>query len=260
MKVLVLLVWVGAAAAVPRQDGRIVGGYECAPNSRPWMASLNYGYHFCGAVLFNSQWVLSVAHCWYNPYSMQIILGEHDLRVFEGTEQLMKTDTIIWHPRQAARRHTVPAPPHYDYQTLDYDIMLIKLFHPVKITEAVKPIPLPTGCPYGGVSCSVSGWGYTDAEAATLPTRLQCLDVPVVDDRDCENAYPGMVTRRMFCAGYMNGGRGVCNGDSGSPLVCFGEVHGLVSWGQGCAQPGYPGVYTKVCEFVPWIKETMEAY
>lgn len=29
---------------------------------------------------------------------MQVMLGEHDVRVFEGTEQLMKTDTIIWHP------------------------------------------------------------------------------------------------------------------------------------------------------------------
>lgn len=48
----------------------------------------------------------------------------------------------------------------YDYQTLDFDIMLIKLFHPVEVTEAVAPIPLPTACPVGGLPCSVSGWGY----------------------------------------------------------------------------------------------------
>lgn len=36
-----------------------------------------------------------------SPYAMQIMLGEHDVRVFEGTEQLMKTDTIIWHPEWA---------------------------------------------------------------------------------------------------------------------------------------------------------------
>ena len=44
-----------------------------------------------------------------------------------------------------------------------------------------------------------------------MPTRLQCLDVPVTDEQDCENAYPGMITRRMFCAGYMDGGRDACN-------------------------------------------------
>ncbi|XP_023689013.1 trypsin-like [Paramormyrops kingsleyae] len=242
MRLLVLFVCVGAAGAVPREDGRIIGGYECIPNSRPWMASLNYGYHFCGAVLINDQWLLSVAHCWYNPYAMQIMLGEHDLRVFEGTEQLMKTDTIIWHPS-------------YDYQTLDYDIMMIKLFHPVTITDSVMPISLPVGCLYAGAMCSVSGWGDNNSEAAT---SLQCLDLPIVDNKDCQNSYPGMITRNMLCAGFMDGGRDACSGDSGSPLVCFGEVHGLVSWGQGCAQPGYPGVYTKVCEFLPWIKNTME--
>uniref|UniRef100_A0A3Q2P147 trypsin n=2 Tax=Fundulus heteroclitus TaxID=8078 RepID=A0A3Q2P147_FUNHE len=247
MRLLSVLLLVGAAAAVPRYDGRIIGGQECEPNSRPYMASLNYGYHFCGGVLINKQWVLSVAHCWYNPYAMQIFLGEHDVRVFEGTEQLMKTDNIIWHPS-------------YDYQTLDYDIMLIKLFHPVEVTEAVAPISLPTGCPMGGLPCSVSGWGNTATDGeVNMPTRLQCLDVPIVDDKDCENAYPGMITRRMVCAGYMDGGRDACNGDSGSPLVCLGEVHGLVSWGQGCAQPNYPGVYVKVCEFLYWIEDTLAA-
>ncbi|XP_046896443.1 trypsin-like [Hypomesus transpacificus] len=247
MKLFALIMLVGSAVAVPREDGRIIGGQECEPNSRPYMASLNYGYHFCGAVLISEQWVLSVAHCWYNPYSMQIILGEHDLRVFEGTEQLMKTENIIWHQS-------------YDYQTLDYDIMLIKLFHPVQITEAVKPVPLPSGCPYGGIRCSVSGWGNTAMGGeVNLPTRLQCLDVPIVDGKLCDESYPGMITQRMMCVGFMDGGRDVCNGDSGSPLVCQGELHGLVSWGRGCAEAGSPGVYVKVCEFVHWIRDNMEA-
>ncbi|XP_056237534.1 trypsin-like isoform X2 [Seriola aureovittata] len=247
MRLLALLLMVGAAVAVPREDGRIIGGRDCEPHSRPYMASLNYGYHFCGGVLINRQWVLSVAHCWYNPYAMQIMLGEHDVRVFEGTEQLMKTDTIIWHPS-------------YDYQTLDYDIMLIKLFHPVEVTEAVAPVQLPRGCPVAGLPCSVSGWGNTAmGDEVFLPYRLQCLDVPIIDEQACENAYPGMISPRMVCAGYMDGGRDACNGDSGSPLVCHGEVHGLVSWGMGCAQPNYPGVYVKVCEFLYWIQDVMAA-
>lgn len=56
-------------AAVPHYDGRIIGGQECEPHSRPYMASLNYGYHFCGGVLVSTQWVLSVAHCWYKYVS-----------------------------------------------------------------------------------------------------------------------------------------------------------------------------------------------
>ncbi|CAL8359355.1 unnamed protein product [Arctogadus glacialis] len=245
---LALLMLLGAAAAaVPRDEGKIVGGHECEPNSRPFMASLNYGYHFCGGVLINDQWVLSVAHCWYNPYYMQVMLGEHDLRVFEGTEQLVKTNTIFWHEL-------------YDYQTLDYDMMLIKLYHPVEVTQSVAPISLPTGLPDGGMLCSVSGWGnMAMGGEVNLPTRLQCLDVPIVEPVACEASYPGMITARMMCVGFMDGGRDVCNGDSGSPLVCEGVLTGLVSWGQGCAEPNYPGVYVKVFEYLSWIETTLEA-
>lgn len=49
------------------------------------------------------------------------------------------------------------------------------------------------------------------AATANAPTRLQCLDVPIVDEQDCEDAYPGMISRRMVCAGYMDGGRDACN-------------------------------------------------
>ncbi|XP_069041476.1 trypsin-like [Lepisosteus oculatus] len=246
MRDLVLLLFFGAAVAVPMEDGRIIGGQECTPNSKPWMASLNYGYHFCGGVLINDQWVLSVAHCWYNPYYMQVILGEHNVRRFEGTEQLMKTNTIVWHPS-------------YDYQTLDHDIMMIKLFHPARLTGAVRPISLPSGCPRAGQSCVVSGWGSMQTDGANGATVLQCLEVPVLSQAQCETAYPGMITSTMMCAGYLEGGRDACNGDSGSPLVCGGELQGLVSWGQGCAQPGYPGVYTKICSLLSWITSTMAA-
>ncbi|XP_039629523.1 trypsin-like [Polypterus senegalus] len=244
MQLLAAVVLFGAAVASVCGDDKIIGGRECRRNSQPWQASLNYGYHYCGGSLINDQWVVSAAHCWYNPYSMQVILGDHDLRVFEWTEQLMKTDTIIWHP-------------YYDYQTLDHDIMLIKLFHPVQVNEFVRPVSLPTGCPTAGMSCVVSGWGNTLTDGVNMPDRLQCLDLPILSDVECNNAYPGMITSTMVCAGYLEGGKDSCNGDSGGPLVCNGELQGIVSWGYGCAERYYPGVYTKVCVLMSWIQSTI---
>lgn len=243
---LVFLALLGAAAAAPLDD-RIVGGYECSPHSQPWQVSINIGYHYCGGSLINDQWIISAAHCWQNPYSQIAILGDHHIWVHEGTEQYMSVDAIYWHQS-------------YDYTTLDYDIMLMKLAHKVELNNNVKPIALPRGCPNAGDMCTVSGWGNIYSDDVFNPFNLQCVGVPIVSDDDCEYSYPGRLTDRMVCAGYPEGGKDACQGDSGGPLVCNGELHGIVSWGEGCALPGYPGVYTKVCSLLPWIEDILASY
>uniref|UniRef100_A0A8C3HJE5 trypsin n=1 Tax=Chrysemys picta bellii TaxID=8478 RepID=A0A8C3HJE5_CHRPI len=248
------------SAAAPQGVDRIVGGYECSPHSQPWQVSLNVGYHFCGGSLITDQWVVSAAHCctrWVgagalshrsfpSPDSMQVILGDHNIQVFEHTEHLMRIETIVWHPS-------------YDYQTLDHDIMLIKLAHPVRTDAYVQPVSLPTACPAAGTSCVVSGWGNILSDGVFSPYNLQCVNIPILSNAECEGSYPGMITSTMLCAGYLEGGKDACQGDSGGPLVCNGELQGIVSWGVGCAQKDQPGVYTKVCSLLPWIKSTMAA-
>uniref|UniRef100_A0A8D2D5Q5 trypsin n=1 Tax=Sciurus vulgaris TaxID=55149 RepID=A0A8D2D5Q5_SCIVU len=91
------------------------------------------------------------------------------------------------------------------------------------------------------------------------PSLLQCLDAPVLTDTACHNSYPRKITSNMFCLGFVEGGKDSCQGDSGGPLVCNGELQGVVSWGFGCALKGKPGVYTKVCNYLDWIQETIAA-
>merc|ERR1739838_470818 len=81
--------------------------------------------------------------------------------------------------------------------------------------------------------CLVSGWGNTQSYYDDSD-KLQCLDLPILSEKDCDNSYPGMITDAMFCGGYLEGGKDSCQGDSGGPFVCNGELQGVVSWGYGC--------------------------
>uniref|UniRef100_A0A3B5MN84 trypsin n=1 Tax=Xiphophorus couchianus TaxID=32473 RepID=A0A3B5MN84_9TELE len=230
-------------------DDKIVGGYECTPYSQPHQVSLNSGYHFCGGSLVNEFWVVSAAHC-YKKFTwvshlvrVEVRLGEHHIAITEGSEQFISSATVIRHPG-------------YNSFTIDNDIMLIKLSRAATLNEYVQPVSLPSGCAPAGTMCKVSGWGNT-MSSTDDGDKLQCLDIPILSDRDCENSYPGMITDSMFCAGYLEGGKDSCQGDSGGPVVCNGQLQGIVSWGYGCAERDHPGVYAKVCLFSDWLDSTM---
>ncbi|XP_006031388.1 anionic trypsin-like [Alligator sinensis] len=243
MQFLLILACLGAAVAFPvDDDDKIVGGYTCPENAVRYQVSLNSGYHFCGGSLISDLWVVSAAHCYKSR--MEIRLGEFNIEKLEGTEEFIGVEKAIRHPK-------------YNSWLLDNDIMLIKLKTPAKLSQSVNTIPLPTACVAAGTECLISGWGNTLSDGYNLPELLQCLNAPVLTHAECEASYPGDITENMICVGFLEGGKDSCQGDSGGPVVCNGELQGVVSWGIGCALPGYPGVYTKVCNYLAWIEETV---
>ncbi|KAF7198713.1 trypsin-3-like [Nothobranchius furzeri] len=243
MKLFLLLISLGGAAAL--DDDRIVGGYECPKNSVPYQVSLFAGYNYCGGILLSDEWVLSAAHC-KSKSDVEVRLGEHDIWEPENTEQHIMSAEFIHHP-------------DYNPRTQDSDIMLIRLSRTATLNSFVRPVALPSKCASAGSRCLVSGWGNIrpSDDASRYPDKLQCLDIPVLSDDTCFNSYPFQITDNMICAGFLEGGKDSCQGDSGGPLVCDGELQGVVSWGKGCALKNKPGVYTKVCNYVSWIKTTM---
>merc|ERR1712127_953153 len=95
-----------------------------------------------------------------------------------------------------------------------------------------------------GTMCTVTGWGTT-SEGGNLANTLQKVEVPVVSDDHCRDSYgQNDIADSMICAGLERGGKDSCQGDSGGPFMCGNELSGVVSWGYGCAEAGYPGVYT----------------
>ncbi|CAH2322614.1 trypsin-like [Pelobates cultripes] len=248
MKLLLVCALLGVAAAFDNDDDKIVGGYTCTKNSVPYIVSLNIGYHFCGGSLITSQWVLSAAHC-YKPH-FDVRLGEHNIAVSEGTEQFISSVKVITHS-------------NYNRFTFDSDIMLIKLASPATLNSYVNTVSLPSSCADAGTSCLIAGWGNTLSDGVQYCNTinlLQCLTAPVLPSSQCSKAYPWRFSSNMFCAGFIEGGKDSCQGDSGGPVVCDGQLHGVVSFGKGCAQRDYPGVYTKVCNYISWIENTITSY
>jgi trypsin len=251
---LLLLAACSTTAPKPNEalDAQIVGGTQAAAHAYPFM--ITYGFapkdHYCGGSLLNSQWVVTAAHCVYGRRTSDwyITAGDHRLSVSGEGEQVRRASKVILHP-------------NYNDNTYNNDIALIKLSSPVTLNSVIKTIAHST-LPASGTRLRVIGWGDQADGAGDYPDTLRQVDVPLRSTASCEDAYSDGVNGNMFCAGLRQGGRDSCQGDSGGPI--FYQVNnsyqqvGIVSWGDGCAQPGQYGVYTKLQNYSSWITTTVQ--
>ncbi|CAL4111633.1 unnamed protein product [Meganyctiphanes norvegica] len=236
---------------LPRlQDTRIVGGEEAEDGEFPWQISMQhhglFGYsHMCGGSVHSEYFVITAGHCAHgqNAANILVIAGTNNIGNLTGEEQQVPAFALILHE-------------HFDSQTITNDISLIYLEEPLVMNEKVQPVVLPEqmATVASGTECTVTGWGALHEGAFGLPDQLMKVTLPIVDDDKCREAY-GLteIGDSMICAGIEAGGLDSCQGDSGGPMVCDGALHGIVSWGYGCARPHYPGVYTEVAYFRDWI-------
>ncbi|VTJ72899.1 Hypothetical predicted protein, partial [Marmota monax] len=231
---------------------RVVGGTDSQEGAWPWQVSLHFvGSAYCGASVISREWLLSAAHCFHgNRLSDPTPWTAHLGMYVQGNAKFISP----------LRRIVVHE--YYNSQTFDYDIALLQLSvaWPETLKQLIQPICIPhVGQKVrSGEKCWVTGWGRRhEADSKGSPV-LQQAEVELIDQTLCVSTY-GIITSRMLCAGVMSGKRDACKGDSGGPLSCRRQsdgkwiLTGIVSWGHGCGRANFPGVYTRVSNFVPWI-------
>ncbi|XP_060808643.1 serine proteinase stubble [Amyelois transitella] len=247
--------WLGA---------RIVGGSKSGFGQWPWQISLRQYrtstyLHKCGAALLNENWAITAAHCVEHvpPSELLVRLGEHDLA---------NEDEPYGYAER--RVQIIASHPHFDPATFEYDLALLRFYEPVKFQPNIIPICIPDDDDYYvGKTAYVTGWGRLYDEGP-LPSVLQEVQVPVINNSDCEAMYQAAgynehIPNIFICAGRQKGGADSCEGDSGGPMVIQRSrdnrfvLSGVISWGIGCAEPNQPGVYTRISEFKDWINQIL---
>lgn len=232
---------------------RIVGG-DPAPDDA-WPSTVQVfvkiapgEYNFCGGTLIDKGWVLTAGHCVVDendkPRSyaaFQVLIGTQLLSSSEG--ELVDVTNVYLHPGFYTDGFGVPR----------NDIALLEL----SIDSDVETLPLVSSSPAVGTMATVVGWGLTDPDMKDLSETLREVDLPIVSNSTCNTVYNGLISDSEMCAGYVNGGKDACLGDSGGPLMVEqGGIYrqaGIVSVGAGCAETY--GVYTRVSAYLAWISQ-----
>jgi secreted trypsin-like serine protease len=223
---------------------RIVGGTPTTTDEYPFITQITdtTGYQFCGGTLVAPTKVVTAAHCLSGvvPGDIQVVGGRTNLSGSDGT---VADVSDIW--------------VNPDYETSGTgDVAVITLAEELPYETLPYVAPTDTDVYAAGTTTRILGWGTT-TENGSSSDQLLTAEVPTVSDADCSDAYgSSYVVSDMVCAGLLEeGGVDTCQGDSGGPLVIDGKLAGIVSWGNGCAQPGFPGVYTRLTTFSDDVTE-----
>ncbi|XP_052035216.1 complement factor I isoform X2 [Apodemus sylvaticus] len=230
---------------------RVIGGKPAELGDYPWQVAIKDGDRItCGGIYIGGCWVLTAAHCVRPSRS-------HNYQVWTAFLDWLKPNSEL--EVQAVSRVIVHE--NYNGATYQNDIALIEMKKRRSKKECELSNSVPACVPWSPYlfqpndRCIISGWGREKDNQRVYSLRWG--EVNLIGN--CSQFYPDRYyEKEMLCAGTSDGSIDACKGDSGGPLVCkdvnnVTYIWGIVSWGENCGKPEFPGVYTRVANYFDWI-------
>uniref|UniRef100_A0A336MTC0 CSON006469 protein n=1 Tax=Culicoides sonorensis TaxID=179676 RepID=A0A336MTC0_CULSO len=240
-------------------SGRIVGGKKAVSGMAAiFLHGAKRTEFWCGGSLIGIKYILTAAHCTRDSRQRPFAANQFTVRLGDIDLLSDKEDSApITIKVKEVRAHQ-----RFSRVGFYNDIAILVLEENVRKNKFVIPVCLPQPTlkksRLPGRRATVVGWGTTYYGGKESNIQRQAL-LPIWRNEDCNRAYFQPITDNFLCAGYSEGGVDACQGDSGGPLMMEIDSRwtqlGIVSFGNKCGEPSYPGVYTRISEYLDWIKE-----
>lgn len=245
-------------SGIKQDSSKIIGGTNADIADFPWQVYVRAGNYMCGGTIIAPGWILTAAHCLKNEDGSAIPVSE--MRIRAGATNPYTSQGSQYFVSQAIVHE------QFNPETLANDLAVLRLQSLINVENA-RPIRLVTaadkseGATVPGVMTWVTGWGLTQVDPEVMPVILQKVQLPIVSRQTASSVWSS-IPLNVIMAGYLNGNKDVCNGDSGGPMVVpvSGEykIAGIVSWGnENC---NTYGGYTEVSAFENWIRTKTGVY
>jgi trypsin len=250
--------------------GAVVGGNDAEPGDYPYVAHIVIDRSFqCTGTLVTPMHVVTAAHCsslvpggianvpiGQPGQLIELSIGAHETPSasltggYQSDGEMHVAGAVFVNDGWAGIGSV-----SHDAAVIELDTPSAKT--PVKIASAGE-----RSLWRAGTMATIAGFGVTES-GGEQPDVLQEAQVPITPDEVAADAYPylvdgvdpvfgGFESETQVAAGFPQGGVDTCQGDSGGPLLVSApdgmRLAGDTSYGAGCAEPGFPGVYGRLAD------------